>query len=166
MAISNSIAVDIFKKHDLHVGQLIIDELRTAKDGPLASAFKPQQYYKAHFKVVEPFEYALDARSNKTFPCVPLLKSLRRLFSRKDVVDKVIDSRTAGSVTQQQYLSFRDGEYYKNNVLLSGEDSRISLHLNIDDFEVCNPFGTSRKKHKLCAVFWILGNLVVAQPYP
>lgn len=28
----------------------------------------------------------------------------------------------------------------------------------IDDFELCNPLGTSRKKHKLCAVYWFLGN--------
>jgi len=35
---------------------------------------------------------------------------------------------------------------------------RISLCLYIDDFEVCNPLGTSRKKHKLCAVYWILGS--------
>lgn len=108
---------------------------------------------------MEPLEYALDARSNKTFQCVPLLKSLRQLFSCNDVVDKVIDSRTAGSVNQQQYLSFGDGEYYKNHPFLSGEDSRISLCLNIDDFDVCNSLGTSRKKHKLCAVYWILGHL-------
>lgn len=31
--------------------------------------------------------------------------------------------------------------------------------LYIDDFEICNPFGTSRKKHKLCSVYWVLGNL-------
>lgn len=29
----------------------------------------------------------------------------------------------------------------------------------IDDFEICNPLGTSRKKHKICAVYWVLGNL-------
>ena len=29
----------------------------------------------------------------------------------------------------------------------------------IDDFEVCNPLGTSRKTHKLCAVYWGLSNL-------
>lgn len=29
----------------------------------------------------------------------------------------------------------------------------------VDDFEVCNPLGTSRKTHKLCAVYWVLRNL-------
>lgn len=29
----------------------------------------------------------------------------------------------------------------------------------IDDFEVANPLGTSKKKHKLCAIYWVLANL-------
>lgn len=39
------------------------------------------------------------------------------------------------------------------------EELRISLRLYVDDFETCNPLGTSRKKHKLCGVYWTLGNL-------
>lgn len=51
-----------------------------------------------------------------------------------------------------------EGEFFRNNTLLS-KDCAISLHLYIDDFEICNPIGTSRRKHKICAVFWALGNL-------
>lgn len=29
----------------------------------------------------------------------------------------------------------------------------------MDDFEVCNPLGTSRKKHKITAVYWVLANV-------
>lgn len=29
----------------------------------------------------------------------------------------------------------------------------------IVDFEVANPLGTSKKKHKLCAVYWVLANI-------
>lgn len=31
--------------------------------------------------------------------------------------------------------------------------------LYVDDFEICNPLGTSRKKPKIVALYWILGNL-------
>lgn len=77
--ITNSVAVDVFKTHDLSVDQLVIDELSIgfsnqnplvkaiAEDGPLATAFKRKQYYKEHFKVVEPVEYVLDARAKKTY---------------------------------------------------------------------------------------------------
>ncbi len=140
--ISNSTANDVFKKHDIHVDNLVIDELTPAisthnplvkaiaKDGPIASAFKRKQYYKKHFKVVEPVEYVLEARSNKSYQYVPLLKSLQQLLGRNDVVD----THTTCSLSHQKYVSFQD------------------------DFEVCNPLGMSRKEHKLSVVYWILGN--------
>ena len=102
--ISNSTAIDVFKKHDIHVDKLIIDELTLAisthnpfvkaiaKDGPIASAFKRKQYYKEHFKAVEPVEYVLEARSNKSYQFVPLPNSLQQLLGRKDVVDRVVDN--------------------------------------------------------------------------
>lgn len=31
--------------------------------------------------------------------------------------------------------------------------------LYIDDFEICNPLGTSRKKHKVTAVYWVLADI-------
>lgn len=57
------------------------------------------------------------------------------------------------------YKSFRDGLHCKQNSLLSGQDLSISIGLYVDDFEVCNPLGTSRKTHKLCAEYWVLCNL-------
>jgi len=171
LPVSHSTAFDIFNKHNLQVNQLIVNELISAissnnplviaiaKGGPLASAFKRKQYYKENFEVVEPVEYVLEARSNKTFQYVPLLNSLQQLLGRKDIVDKLLDNHAVSSANVDQYSSFQDGEYHKNNPFFSGEDLRISLCLYIDDFEICNPLGTSRKKHKLCAVYFILGNL-------
>lgn len=42
--------------------------------------------------------------------------------------------------------------------MLSNETA-ISLILYADEFEFCNPLGTSRKIHKILGVYWILGNL-------
>lgn len=95
----------------------------------------------------------------KTYQYVSLLKFLQKLLEHKDIVDKVINCHAACNVNQQLYCSFQDGEHYKNNQFLSGKDLRISLCLYIDDFELCNPLGTSRRKHKLCAIYWVLGNL-------
>lgn len=35
----------------------------------------------------------------------------------------------------------------------------ISIGLYVDEFEVCNPLGTSRKKHKITAIYWVLSDL-------
>lgn len=49
--------------------------------------------------------------------------------------------------------------FFKENNFLSGGELRVLLNSYVDDFEICNPLGTSRKKHKICAVHWNLSNL-------
>lgn len=48
----------------------------------------------------------------------------------------------------------------KENKLLS-EELGIALGLYIDDFEICNPLGTSKKKHKVCGIYWVIANLPI-----
>lgn len=47
----------------------------------------------------------------------------------------------------------------KKNQILSHEGVSLCITLYIDDFEICNPLSTSRKKHKVCGVYWVLSNL-------
>lgn len=167
LPVTKAIVSDVFHSHELHIEESIVDELSSvlcksnplgiavAKDGPLATAYKRTVYYTSHFGVIEPIEYILDAQKNKTFQYIPLLQSLQQLLSRKDVLEhletlRIHDQRLSGL---QEYRTVRDGEYYKQNPFLSAEDLRIAVNLYIDDFEICNPLGTSRKKHKLCGVY-------------
>ena len=162
----------VFQSHNLLVEDSVVDDLSNvicktnplgiaiAKDGPLATAYKRKEYYTSHFKVVEPVEYILDAQRKRTFQYIPLLQSLQ-LLCDKIALDHLetpkIQNQTLPCL--QEYRTIRDGEYYKQNSFLSSEGFRIALHLYVDDFEICNPLGTSRKKHKLCGVYWVLGNL-------
>lgn len=43
------------------------------------------------------------------------------------------------------------------------EELGITLGLYIDDFEICNPWGTSKKKHKVCGIYWVIANLPIKQ---
>lgn len=57
-------------------------------------------------------------------------------------------------------MCHQDGSYFKENGLLSSSgELKLSLLLYIDDIEVANPLGTSRKIHKLCSVYWVLADL-------
>lgn len=58
-----------------------------------------------------------------------------------------------------KYESFRDGQFFKDNHFLSEGELQVLLNFYVDDFEICNPLGTSRKKHKICGVYWTLSNL-------
>lgn len=102
----------------------------------------------------------MEARSNKTFQYVPVLNVLQLLLARIDIVDKLVDHHTTStsSANANQYGCFQDGDHHKKKSFFFREGF-ISLCFYIDDFEVCNPLGTSRKKHRLCAVYWIFGNL-------
>lgn len=156
----------------VHVEDSVVSELSSvicksnplgiaiAKDGPLSTAYKRKQYY-THFRVVESVEYILDAQKKRTFQYIPPLQSLQHLLSQEGVLDHLETPRTQNQLLSglKEYRTIRDGKYFKQNPLLSSEGYKIAVNLNVDDFEICNPLGTFRKKHKLCGVYWVLGNL-------
>ncbi|XP_034080784.1 uncharacterized protein LOC117551836, partial [Gymnodraco acuticeps] len=170
LPVTRAIVSDVLQSHKLQVEDSVVGELSTAlcnssplataiaKDGPLATAYKRTQYYTSHFGVLEPVEYILDAQRNRTFQYIPLLKSLQHLLSHKGVLEH-IETQQRLLAVPQEYRTVRDGEYYKQNSFFSDEGLRISVNLYVDDFEICNPLGSSRKTHKLCGVYWVLGNL-------
>lgn len=43
--------------------------------------------------------------------------------------------------------------------MFSGEDPTIAIILYIDDFGICSLLGTSRKKHKVTAVYWVIADI-------
>lgn len=110
-------------------------------------------------------EFILDKKTNSSFQYIPFLRSLQQILESTEVLNRLTKSqRTQGSNTEelelQQYCSIRDGVYFQKNPFLSScEELKISVTLYIDDFELCNPLGTSRKKHKLCSIYWIVNNL-------
>jgi len=172
--LSCDIVRDIFHQRNLPVDELVIRETVDAicsgnpvqrsiqNGGPLSTTYLRKQYYKDYFGVVKPVEYFLDTKNKHSFQYIPILKSLQQLLSRRDIIDEVVEGhqrQNSNSGISYQYRSSRDGSLFKDNSFLVGENPRIILNLYVDDFEVCNPLGTSRKKHKLCAVYWILANL-------
>jgi len=78
--------------------------------------------------MVETIEYLLSAIEQRSFQYISVLKSLHEILKKKEIW------------SENQYKSFHD----VTNLLEI--DPTISLILYVDDFEVCNPCGTSRKK--------------------
>lgn len=76
---TDGVLVNIFHEHKLQVDRDITGEVTTSlckgnpinkaieKGGPSSSAYQRKQYYKANFNVVEPVQYVLDAKENRTF---------------------------------------------------------------------------------------------------
>lgn len=161
---------DLFQEHSLACDDAIIQDIDKAvceshplhtaigQHGPLSTVYRRKEFYKSHFCVVEPVEYILDSQQGKTFQYVPILKFLQQLLAKEDVIETILANHRYER-NEAVYSSYQNGSIFRENAFLSGDDLRLLLRLYVDDFEVCNPLGTSRRTHKLCAVYWTLSNL-------
>ena len=82
-------------------------------------------------------------RENRTFQYIPLLKSLLQILNQKEIRDFIVHDSTAQSNSHSQHRAMSDGNYYKTNELFSVGHPSIAIILYVDDFEICNPLGTS-----------------------
>lgn len=93
------------------------------------------------------------------FQYVPILQSSSQILKNSDIQEKVLKStRYCGSSCH--YTSFHDGSHFMENKFLVAEEFRLSLLLYTDDFEIPNPLGTSRKKHSVTGVYWVLTDIL------
>lgn len=99
----------------------------------------------------------LDPNENRSFQYVLILQSLKQILSNNDIREKFLTEDGCASIPTQ-HRSFHDGAIYKESDFYS-EECRISIFLYLDDFEVCNPLETFRKKHKITSVYWILADV-------
>ncbi|XP_059898811.1 uncharacterized protein LOC132461193 isoform X1 [Gadus macrocephalus] len=136
-------------------------QLAIGTQGPLSTAWKRNKYYITKFSVVEPVEFVIDQKNRRSFQYIPVLKTLQQVLNCETILSSAVNlnEKLQSVLSEKQvYRCLWDGAIFKENTLFSNECA-VSLILYIDDFEVCNPLGTSRKKHKICAIYWILGNL-------
>ncbi|XP_047186147.1 uncharacterized protein LOC118292452 [Scophthalmus maximus] len=81
---------------------------------------------------------------------------LQKLLNNTDILDKAMSEKVH---VPQEYRSYVDGQCFNENSLLARDEFTIALGLYIDDFEVANPLGTSKLKHKMCAIYWVIANI-------
>ncbi len=158
-------------KHNCEIDEAVVSDMvrelcdsnpftsSLSRSGPLSSAYKRSAFFKEQFGVVEPVEYVLSKEENQTFQYIPLLKSLLQTLTQKEIRDFIFHDGGAQSNSDSQHRVLSDGNYYKTNELFSAEHPTIAIILHVDDFEICNPLGTSRKKHKVTAVYWVLAGV-------
>lgn len=130
-------------------------------DGPLSTHYRREQFMKEHLSLTEPVEYIIDSSQEKTFRYVPILPLLSQLLSNRNTLDIILQNRSQSNALSE-WRSLHDGSLYKENSFLSCDELRLPLILYIDDFEVCNPLGTSRKKHKVTCLHWVFADIPAA----
>lgn len=53
---------------------------------------------------------------------------------------------------------FCDGSLFKSDTFFVENPSALSIHMYSDEFEVCNPIGAKKGKHKIVAFYYTVGN--------
>lgn len=98
------------------------------------------------FDVIELVEYMFDNTTRKrTFVYVPILSVLTELPNTEESL----------ALQFGHYKTFHDGLFYKENPIFSKQQFTIAIGLCLDNFKICNPLGTARKKNKVCGVYYL-----------
>ena len=124
----------------------------------LTSVKNRTKFFKKTFPYIDPEEVVLGhTRNGKpiTYHYVPIEKVLMAFHS------KLGDDCVSNCPTTNESVlgDIHDGSVYQNHPLFSSQMKAFQVILYQDAFEVVNPLGSAKTKHKLLAVYFILGNL-------
>lgn len=162
------IIVTTLRKHDCSIEDAVISDLvkdlcqlnpfcaALRVDGPLSTQYRREQFFKEYLSLTEPVEYILES-GKKTFQYIPILPLLSQLVNNRHIQDTILHSRSTD--VSSGYRSLHDGSFLRDNSFFCGDEVKLPLILYIDDFEICNPLGTSRKKHKVTAIYWVFADI-------
>ena len=128
--------------------------------GTLRSSYLRKNYYKNTFKFVSPVEINLGIDSSgKTHIChyVPILETLRVLCEDTSVHRHWVPNRESN---QGNCLNdIHDGKVFKQNAFFQSNPDALQILLFQDSFEIVNPLGSARCKHKVLGIYYTLGNI-------
>ena len=152
---SDCIASVINVLHDSDLIKSCLDD-----GGVLQTAHKRSTFLRKHFRYVSPESVYLgiDSRNKIRYGYyVPIRKSLEALLADDTVLQQCLGTHFSDSNVMSD---FTDGSVYKECVKGGDQLKKcLSLVLYQDSFEVANPLGSAKRKHKLLGFYFTLGNL-------
>lgn len=105
---------------------------------------------------IEPEEIIL--QSNMKTVYIPLLRSLELLLSHEDVLAHVLQSNNANFGEDEVIEDFSTGGKASQSNFFN-TNNKLQIQLYFDDYTLTNPLASSSRKHKICAVYFQLGNI-------
>lgn len=122
--------------------------------------YKRSQYFKKNFNFIEPTEVFL-GKNNLRKDCyiqyVSIISTLQTLLKNQDISEQFREyEQRKNKVGQLEDVM--DGAVYKQNSLFKNCPNSLAIILFQDAFEVVNPLGSAKKKHKVIGVYFTLLN--------
>lgn len=124
----------------------------------LSTEWKRKKYYKENFPYIDPvgYKYRADDMKNKSFQYVPLLKTLKAMLEREDIQSQIMNPPQE---VKGILINFQNGKLFNMHPVTSKNKNPIQIVLYSDEFEVVNPLGPHKKKHKILCFYYVVGNL-------
>ena len=97
----------------------------------------------------------LDIESDKVL-YVPILEQLKELLKHDDVLAHIYADRPSSSLISD----FRDGSAFETNTFLQ-QKNHFHLKIYIDDFTIINPLSNKAGEHKICGIYYTIGNVPI-----
>lgn len=96
-----------------------------------------------------------------TFEYVPILKSLKMLFSNQKFHDQYFNynQQMKHKCEPNFYQDICCGEMFAKNGLYQRNPHAIQIEISVDDFEVCSPLKSKTTIHKVCGVYFRVRNM-------
>ena len=88
---------------------------------------------------------------------VPLLKTLRKLFSHEDLFGSIVEGPRISPANVNK--NFSDGSVFSDNELFQKHPKSIQIIFYPDEFQIANALGNKTHKYKIASFYYVLGNL-------
>lgn len=124
---------------------------------------KRKSVFKSHFDYVEPVPLFLgnDENGKERFAqYIPIKETLAALFKTTSVREQHAYTHSQPPTPGDVLRDVKDGEGFKSNSLMKTASDSLGLILYQDAFEVVNPLGSGKKKHKVLAVYCTLTDIL------
>ncbi|KAJ8673838.1 hypothetical protein QAD02_005100 [Eretmocerus hayati] len=138
------------------IQEIFEDDLFIKSHEILRSDHMRKKFYKSKLDHVEPV--MIDVDGGKTsFAYIPVSGTLKGFANDKSMQHHLRKKRL---VRDDGVLrDFKDGDVYRKNKFFEENPDAFEIILYSDAFEIANPIGPSKKKHKILAFYMTLGNL-------
>ena len=131
-------------------------------EGPLRSDFSRQTFFKQRFNLVSPISLYLgqDRCDRARFvQYIPIKDTIKSIFEDKRACEMYREMHAKKS-DSGILRDVSDGKAFKSNSFFTQNPGALRIILYQDAFEVANPLGSGKKKHKVLAVYFSLGDLL------
>lgn len=127
----------------------------------LRSDYARKAFYKQHFNYVAPVDIYLGKNKYNqmcSFQYIPIIDTLQSIFKHRAVFE-LFEKYRCRKIEKDVLQDVSDGRTYIENELFKHHPNSLGIILFQDAFEVVNPLGSAKRKHKIIGVYFTLSNL-------